>query len=138
MSKSRHLFKYGVEYLLYFDQSASIEQLGGLCQEAVHRRGVVLARVQPEFISIIDSTDLRSRVNKCKYIFFETLGLVVDMEKQDEWRKYTVIRALDKEEEKCFHLEPAEEQLISALINKCNELGLKVTERGWYKIRTPV
>lgn len=143
--KVERRFGYGIEYLFF---------MPGRGQEAeniLHQNNIQTSRIDADFIGLIHESCMLNPLRHSPYKFFDSILREVDADKESEWRRYTVLRALDecelidvenalKDEHLCIlNRDGSEKVPLKQMIHKANgvlrEHGMPIAEHGWYKIR---
>lgn len=134
-------FNYGIEYLC-FAPGRGIEAV-----EILVKKNIQASRIDADFVGIIDQFFVLNALRNSPYKFFDSIARVVDASKEDEWRKFTVLRALDecemvdisnalKHESVCrFDSDIPMNLLISKAECALRDNGIAIAESGWYKVR---
>lgn len=143
--KVRCRFEYGIEYL-FFTPGRGHEAV-----EILLQNNILYARIDADFVGLIHESFMLNPLRHSSYKFFDSVLREVDADKEPEWRKFTVLRALDecelidvanalKDETLCIVNRDCSEKVpLKQLIDKAESVlrahGIPITKSGWFKIR---
>lgn len=133
--KVQRRFEYGIEYLVYTPGR------GEEAQNILIQNNISTCRIHTDFVGLVDQFYMINPLRHSPYKFFESIVQEVDAEKEEEWRKYTVLRGLDECEvidvlnalkgEPLFGLD---HRIVKAE-TLLREHGIPIAKHGWYKVR---